>query len=1072
MKKVLSIVFVVMLFAPAVVWLTRLDFGIHVEHIGLKPPRFDARALLNNDYYRSFDQYLNDSFSLRDPLLFAKRWLDYHLFKTTDTAAVHVGRQGWLYSRKSIEDFQKKACAEVVLIEQLALDLYAVDQLLSAAGRQFVFAVAPNKSTIYPEYLGFIPTGKSCGRSRYDLLLGALERYPLKNFVRLDKRLLNAKADDRWLYNPTGTHWNDLGARVVAEAIREQLLQDASHEQAFDHSPNNPGHPVDLTRQMLGLFTEVEDEAVIQLTSIESVDRPNAVFYGDGYVKNLMPYLSQILGKLEVVRADRVPSRRYNENLKAADIILLQAAESQLGMIRLDVDQIYTTFAAGALVPVSYPLDLQAFVSRANISLNTRAAGLEIKSVGDPSRFAIMSIPGSDDQVFRLLKLTVEAPHSDTMTFEFKTDPPLITRKALRPGFTTMYLPLPFEKTLSLSVNPGSKAGVLMLPSAEVLTFAALRETTEPRPQKNLLAKWPSDRNIALARPDSEAIATAANPAPELSESETDLQDSDNTSHAETPVSALKAAFDEVFADQEARLKKRASRTSIAKSVSTPSENKVAKAKNDVDREIPPEKNDPEIATAKTSIAEPKRKIDNSEDEAAHKKDRNRVSRTVATPIPTLPAIILTDFADGRIFQRQGNSADIVISGTYKGTLQAIEARVVHSDTQTQIVPWTVVDPFPANGIFVGRLDNVPQGGWYNLQVRSQSNHRIMVNGRHRWGVGMLIACLGQSNMNEWFHTGKDLKAHSLLRKFNDKGWSRLDTTGNAAFAFGNRIIERLGIPIGLLDFAVNGSGLRKEANWGTGYWAGTSPGSIYSRFIKGVTTVGGMLEYVIWIQGEADAAKGTVTQAEYALSLTHFIKNQVRIDITNGSQREQLPFLVVMMIKRPGGKDKPHQAIRNAQKQVVEKVTDCYLAATTLDLKNHGRQHLTPKAYIMMGQRVAQAVLHIEGKEPYHRGPQVVDARRIDDTTVEVKIQHRGGNDFLPASRISGWEIIANGWPVSIQKIYRHDARTIRIVTGQPFSRKASIRYLYGAMPDVKHAVRDNSPLSLPLEEYQSEIN
>jgi hypothetical protein len=336
----------------------------------------------------------------------------------------------------------------------------------------------------------------------------------------------------------------------------------------------------------------------------------------------------------------------------------------------------------------------------------------------------------------------------------------------------------------------------------------------------------------------------------------------------------------------------------------------------------------------------------------------------------------------------------------------------------------------------------------------------------------MLIACLGQSNMNEWFHTGKDLRAHSLLRKFNAKGWSRLNTTGNAAIAFGNRIIERLGIPVGLLDFAVNGSGLRKEADWGTGYWADTRPNSIYSRFINGVSAVGGMLEYVIWIQGEADAAKGTVTQAEYTFSLSHFIEDQVRVDIVNGSQREQLPFLIVMMIKRPGGKDKPHQAIRNAQKQVVENVSDCYLAATALDLKNHGRQHLTPKAYTVMGRRVAQTVLHIVGKEPYHRGPQVVDARRIDDYTVEIKIQHHGGNDIQPASGISGWQIIAQGLPVPIQEVYRHDARTIRIVTAQALSGQASVRYLYGAMPNVKRAVLDNSPLSLPLEEYQSEIN
>ena len=232
------------------------------------------------------------------------------------------------------------------------------------------------------------------------------------------------------------------------------------------------------------------------------------------------------------------------------------------------------------------------------------------------------------------------------------------------------------------------------------------------------------------------------------------------------------------------------------------------------------------------------------------------------------------------------------------------------------------------------------------------------------------------------------------------------------------------------------------------------------------------MLEYVIWIHGEADAAKGTVTQEEYVFSLTHFIEDQVRIDIANGSQRVQLPFLIVMMIKRPGGKDKPHQAIRNAQKQVVANVTDCYLAATTLDLKNHGRQHLTPKAYIVMGQRVAQAILHILGKEPYHRGPQVVAAGQIDARTVEIKIRHNGGNDFAPVSGISGWEIIAAGGPVPIQNVYRHDARTIRIVTQQPLTGGIVVRYLYGAMPDVKQPVMDNSPLSLPLEEFQSEIN
>lgn len=1072
MRKIFSIIFILILLSPTAVWLIRLDFGINVERIGLKPPRFDARVLLNNDYYRSFDQYLNDSFSLRSPLVFAKRWLNYRLFGMTDTAAVHVGNQGWLFSRPSIEDYRKEACDDSPVIEQLILELHAIERMIAASGRQFIFTVAPNKSTIYPEFLGFVPSGKSCHLSHYDLLLEVLERYPLKGFVRLEKRLQNAKRSHALLYDPTSRYWNARGARLAAEAILTQIIEDPDQNQVFDNPQKDPISQGDLARRMLGLRTEIENLTIRQLTSSGPPDRSDAVVYGDGYLKNLTPYLSQMFSRLEVIEAESVPSRQHSEDWQAADIILLERAESELAMLRLDVDKILANFEAEVLIPSRYPIDLRAFVPQANISLNNQAEILKIKSVGNSSRLALMSIPGSESQVFRVLKLTVKAPHSDIMTIKFETEPPLVTRKALRSGITALYLPLPFQTTVSLSVNPGSKAGVLMLQSAEILTFAELRETTEPRQLKNVLAKWLSDRKIALAKLDSEAVATAADPTPKLSGSKVALQDSGETSQPDAPVNALKAAFDEVFANQEIQYKKNVPGTSMAKSVPTAPKSKIEKSKNAVDKEMQLEKDDPASTIAQTSATGSERKIENSKDGAANQKDQNQVSSIVATPMPALPAITLTDFADGRIFQRQGNSADIVISGTYSGPIEAIVARVVRSDTQEEIVPWTVIDPSPGNGIFVGQLSQVPQGGWYNIQVRSHSDHTVSDNGKHRWGVGMLIACLGQSNMKEWFYTGDDLRAHSLLRKFSDRGWSGLGTTGNAAIAFGNRIIERLGIPVGLLDYAVNGSGLRKEADWGTGYWADTAPDSIYTRFVSGVSAAGGAVEFVVWIQGEADAARGTVTENEYAVSLAHFIENQVRIDLANGSEREQLPFLVVMMIKRPGGIDKPHQDIRNAQKQVVENVVDCYLAAATLDLKNHGRQHLKPKAYTSMGNRVAQTALYVLGKEQYHRGPQVVHNRQLDDRTVEIKIQHTGGNDFKPASGISGWEIIANGERVPIQEVYRHDAQTIRIVTAHPIAEQASIRYLYGAMPDVNHPVLDNSPLSLPLEEYQSEIN
>ena len=292
-------------------------------------------------------------------------------------------------------------------------------------------------------------------------------------------------------------------------------------------------------------------------------------------------------------------------------------------------------------------------------------------------------------------------------------------------------------------------------------------------------------------------------------------------------------------------------------------------------------------------------------------------------------SIQITDFNEGRIFQRKGTIGNIVISGTYTGLLGVIEDRVLKNGTSEEVVSRTVVDPSLKNGFFLGELRGVTQGGWYNIQVRNSGNYAVSRRGSHKWAVGILVACLGQSNKKEWYYTGTDYNKHSLLRKHTDKGWTELGTRGDAAIAFGNSMIERLDVPVGLIDNTVNGSGMRKEADWGTGYWR-KKPGTIDKRYLSGISAVGGSVEQVIWIQGEADAARGTVTEAEYKTTLESYNTNQVRSDIGNGSTQANLPFLNVMMIKRLGGEDELHQAIRNAQKYVAENVNDCYLAATT----------------------------------------------------------------------------------------------------------------------------------------------
>jgi hypothetical protein len=1046
MKKIFSLIFLFLLIVPAMAWLIGLDFGIDVDNKKLDPPRPHGWAFLDNEYYRSFDQYLNYTFSLRSALTFAKNWLDYHIFRTTDSTSVHIGRNGWLYTSKSIDDYRKEACRDKMEVGRMLLELHALEMIIEASGRQFVFFVAPNKSSIYPEHVGFAPKATGCNHSRYDLLLENIKKHPLRSFVRLDEQLRTAKERYPLLYEKTSTYWNRRGALVAAQKIHQQIFDSPMKEPPVDHHSSGMINKGDLYRQLMGFSPRDEDRPFQSFVNPNQPDLSTGLLWGDTFTHNFLFYARNMFKQLDAILTDQVPSRQNGENLRAYDFIVLERAESELATVHVDLEKIFSLFEHEAQIPERYLLDLRTAMPVSHISLDFVKDGLKIKSMGAQSAFELTSVPGSDANIFRVLKLSIGASHSNTITVTSLTDTPYVTPKSLKLGITEIYLPLPFQKTLSLRIQPGKRAGLFVLRSAEVLGFMKNPSVPELLPDNITVAKIDQADNVDLLQEGSIAGISKLEHNTDITAAMSDSATSGSTFKMFMP-------DDFIFEGTE---------------VSSSRQHFFDLTDEDTEHMVITKDSNEGVSATKTEIDDSNTVMEVPGVDIISK---DITASGAEVPTSETSSITIVDFDDGKIFQRTGTSATITVSGTYTGMPKAIEARVVRESTLEEIVPWTVIDPFPRKGIFLGTLSEVSQGGWYNIQVRYSNNHSVLSYGTHKWGVGILVACLGQSNMKEWFYKGTALRAHSLLRKFTIEGWAKLGRRGNGAIAFGNRIIERVGIPVGLLDYSKNGSGLRKEADWGTGYWEDTSPDSIYNRFVAGVSEIGGAVEFVVWIQGEADAARGTVTEDEYAQSLESFITNQIRSDIHNGSDRGYLPFLIVTMVKRPGGKDKSHQAIRNAQKHVAENVADCYLAATILDLKNQGRQHLAPDSFITMGRRVAQTVLFILGKEQYCRGPHVNEVKRLDNHTIEVRIEHRGGSDFTPDSGISGWEILVKGIPVPIAKVYRHDPQTIRIMLENPLTSKAKIRYLYGAMPDASKPVLDNSAMALPLEEFQSEI-
>ncbi len=1053
LKKALILFFLIAVLTPLPAWILweappgQPRFGPVLDF----PSPYDG-ALLKTDYYRALDRYINEEAVFSGRLRQIKNWIDYRLWGRTESGNIHVGRRGWLFRRADIENHVQNRCADAGDAHRRLLELHAVAKVVAASGRDFRFLVVPSKASVYPEYVGWVPLPAGGRCSAFDLMREAEAAFPLEAWVPLEAAIMGGKFRSHLLYDPTGGYWNGRGAAVAAETLHQSLFGTNTLAPVMTVEKR----PDDLEALLLGAAASPAKRAVRRLDGEGTEGLGRVLIYGDGGSERLLPHLGRMARRVDVVAAETIPSRQIAEDWRDYDGILLQTTEAGVGHLRIDLDRIYDQLLAEAAPVTRKAVDLSAVRVVAHTALQTFAAGVEIKTLGARSAFALIDLPGSYRRCFRVLRLDLSAIQPERMTVAYRTNPPMVAQRPFPAGRFSMYLPLPVKSRVTLRFQPGEQAGLLMLHGAEIIGFASEAPDAcgrERRPARTA-APVVADRDAATIE------------APAADRALRDRPPAATAGSLPTPAPLAKNKPEPAADDREAVPQGADRAHPEADDVGSrpAAESPMAAAPMVVAATRPAGASAPPKPAATLPSGPPRRP-------AVHDTAVETANPPDTTPAAS-PALVLNEFADGRIFQRRGRAADIIVSGSYRGAVAAIEARVIHHDRGLEVVPWTVVDAAPRNGIYLGLLPRVPQGGWYVLEVRAQDRPDLSVRGRHRFGVGMLIACIGQSNMKEWFHTGTDLEAHALLRLYSGKGWKPLGTTGNGAIACGNRIVERTGVPVGLLDFAVNGSGLHRKANWGKGFWEDTRSHSIYRRFVTHTAATGGRLEFIVWLQGAADAARGTVSGAEYAASLTRFVERQVRRDVANGSSRPQLPFLVVGMAKRPGGRDEPHQALREAQWAVAAKLPECYLAATTLDLRNQGKQHLAPEAYTTMGRRVAQTILHVLGLEDHYRGPRVASIQPVGGKTLEARLEHRGGDDIRPASGGTGWEVVDVQGRVSVVAVLRRDPRTLRIHLERPLVPPAEVRYLYGARPDARRPLMDNADPSLPLEAFRGPVS
>lgn len=136
---------------------------------------------------------------------------------------VLAGRDGWLFftGDRVIDDYR---CTRPFATEELTAWTRVLRERrdwLAARGIAYVLVLAPNKHTVYGEFLPESIT-RIGGVSRLDQLTAALAAVDDFHVIDLRAALLPAKKHVR-VYHRTDTHWNDAGAFVAAEEIAARL---------------------------------------------------------------------------------------------------------------------------------------------------------------------------------------------------------------------------------------------------------------------------------------------------------------------------------------------------------------------------------------------------------------------------------------------------------------------------------------------------------------------------------------------------------------------------------------------------------------------------------------------------------------------------------------------------------------------------------------------------------------------------------------------------------------------------------------------------------------------------------
>lgn len=273
MKKIAVYIFIVAVMAALLIPSAgMLIFGESQpaanEILSQRPALSDDQGKFNTNITNDLTDYIADRFAFRQQFITAFARIKATVFHESSSDDVILGKSDetadWLYYAKTEDDWLRRNVLDENSINSIAVTLSLMQEYAKSQGAEFAFTVAPNKNSVYNEYMPDI--GDASGnQNNLSLLTAAIEKYGVK-YADLKSALISAKEDendDEPLYHRWDSHWTARGAARGMKCITEALGVD-SHDWFNEEYSYEKVHKGDLYEMLYPAGKELDIDAVFK----------------------------------------------------------------------------------------------------------------------------------------------------------------------------------------------------------------------------------------------------------------------------------------------------------------------------------------------------------------------------------------------------------------------------------------------------------------------------------------------------------------------------------------------------------------------------------------------------------------------------------------------------------------------------------------------------------------------------------------------------------------------------------------------------------------------------------------